>query len=223
MVDGEGATRVSGTLTSWNDDRGFGFLTTNVGDRRVFVHISAFPRSALRPVLGEAVSFEIETGPDGRSLARRVTAERLLQTAAPEPSTVARKSALTRMLATRRPASFDYLAIVAFIPIYVAVSFGWPIPAWVLGVYLLTSILSFVVYAVDKRAATSGGWRISESSLLALGLIGGWPGAIIGQQWYRHKTRKRGFRSAFWGTVLLNVLAFVTFSIVLSQRVQANL
>lgn len=217
MVD-DGGTRVTGTLTSWNDERGFGFVTTDVGDRRVFVHISAFPRSAVRPLIGEPVSFEIETASDGRSVARRVVVERMEQAPPPEAAPSPRRSAVQRMLAGRRPASFDYLAIVAFFLVYVFVSVAWPMPPWVLGVYLVTSILSFIVYAVDKKAATSGGWRISESSLLALGIIGGWPGAIIGQQAFRHKTRKAGFRSAFWGTVLLNVLAFVTFSAVLSER-----
>jgi uncharacterized membrane protein YsdA (DUF1294 family) len=188
------------------------------------VHISAFPRSALRPVLGEVVVFEIETESDGRSVARRAIADRLVHATAPhqEPPAPRRRSRFQRMLGVRRPASFDYLAIVAFVLIYVGVSFGWPTPPWVLGVYLGTSILSFIFYAVDKKAATRGGWRISESSLLALGIIGGWPGAIIGQQVFRHKTRKPRFRSAFGGTVLLNVLAFVTFSVVLSSRLRGT-
>ena len=225
MVDVDDGTRVTGTLTSWNDDRGFGFLTTDVGDRRVFVHISAFPRASVRPVLGESVSFEIETASDGRSMARRVTGERMVRGAAAprEDAERPRWRFARRILAGRRPASFDYLAIVAFFLVYVFVSVAWPMPPWVLGVYLVTSILSFIVYAVDKKAATSGGWRISESSLLALGIIGGWPGAIIGQQAFRHKTRKAGFRSAFWGTVILNVLAFVTFSAVLSTRLQSSI
>ena len=224
MVDVDDGTRVTGTLTSWNDDRGFGFLTTDIGDRRVFVHISAFPHASARPVLGESVSFEIETASDGRSMARRVTGERMVRAAAaretPKPP---RWRVARRILAGRRPASFDYLAVVAFFLVYVFVSVAWPMPPWVLGVYLVTSILSFIVYAVDKKAATTGGWRISESSLLALGIIGGWPGALIGQQTFRHKTRKAGFRSAFWGTVILNVLVFVTFSAVLSTQLQSNI
>ena len=225
MVDVDDGTRVTGTLTSWNDDRGFGFLTTDIGDRRVFVHISAFPRGSPRPVLGESVSFEIEAASDGRSLARRVTGERMERdAAAPRKATESpRRRFARRILVGRRPASFDYLAVVAFFLVYVFVSVAWPMPPWVLGVYLVTSILSFIVYAVDKKAATSGGWRISESSLLALGIIGGWPGAIVGQQAFRHKTRKAGFRSVFWGTVILNVLAFVTFSAVLSTQFQSGI
>ena len=225
MVDVDDGTRVTGTLTTWNDDRGFGFLTTDIGDRRVFVHISEFPRASVRPVLGESVSFEIETASDGRSLARRVTGERMVPSAAAQRKAAEspRRRFARRILAGRRPASFDYLAIIAFFLVYVFVSVAWPMPPWVLGVYLVTSILSFIVYAVDKTAATSGGWRISESSLLALGIIGGWPGAIVGQQAFRHKTRKAGFRSVFWGTVILNVLAFVTFSAVLSTQFQGSI
>ena len=222
MADGDDGTRVDGTLTSWNDDRGFGFVTTDNGDRRVFVHISAFPRASGRPVIGEVLSFEIETASDGRTVARRVTGERMTRAAItpPEPRARLQHAAIHRLLAGRRPASFDYLAIIAFFLVYVVVSVLWPMPPWVLGVYLVTSILSFVVYAADKKAATAGGWRISESSLLALGIIGGWPGAIVGQQLFRHKTRKAEFRSVFWGTVILNIVAFVTFSAVLSEQLR---
>ena len=51
--------RIIGTVSKWNDDRGFGFITPNqIGDE-VFVHISAFPRDGKRPTVGETVSFEI--------------------------------------------------------------------------------------------------------------------------------------------------------------------
>jgi uncharacterized membrane protein YsdA (DUF1294 family) len=42
-----------------------------------------------------------------------------------------------------------------------------------------------------------------------LGLIGGWPGAIVAQQLLRHKTSKASFRLAFWATVVLNIAAFL--------------
>jgi uncharacterized membrane protein YsdA (DUF1294 family) len=44
------------------------------------------------------------------------------------------------------------------------------------------SIVYFGAYAADKSAAISGGGRISERDLLVLGLAGGWPGAIVAQQ-----------------------------------------
>lgn len=64
--------RVHGTLTKWNDDRGFGFITPAKGDRDVFVYISAFPRDGVRPHLNELISFEIESTDDGKLRAVRV-------------------------------------------------------------------------------------------------------------------------------------------------------
>lgn len=64
--------RTHGTLTKWNDDRGFGFITPAKGTTDLFVHISAFPRDGVRPRCGELISFEIEPGPDGKQRAVRV-------------------------------------------------------------------------------------------------------------------------------------------------------
>jgi cold shock CspA family protein len=64
--------RTHGTLTKWNDDRGFGFITPAKQDGDLFVHISAFPRDGTRPRLNELISFEIEAGPDGKRRAVRV-------------------------------------------------------------------------------------------------------------------------------------------------------
>jgi cold shock CspA family protein len=64
--------RTHGTLTKWNDDRGFGFITPPNSGPDVFVHISAFPRDGVRPSLNELVSFEVETGVDGKRRAVRI-------------------------------------------------------------------------------------------------------------------------------------------------------
>ena len=64
--------RTHGTLTQWNDDRGFGFITPAKGSGDLFVHISAFPRDGVRPRIGELISFEIESSPDGKQRAVRV-------------------------------------------------------------------------------------------------------------------------------------------------------
>jgi uncharacterized membrane protein YsdA (DUF1294 family) len=48
-------------------------------------------------------------------------------------------------------------------------------------------------------------------TLLLLGFLGGWPGAIVAQQMLRHKTRKASFRSAFWGTVAVNAIVLLVF------------
>ena len=64
--------RIHGTLTKWNDERGFGFVTLPQSHEEVFVHISAFPRDGVRPRIGETISFEVRTGPDGRKRAEAI-------------------------------------------------------------------------------------------------------------------------------------------------------
>lgn len=65
--------RAHGTLTKWNDDRGFGFITLPQSRAEVFVHISEFPRDGVRPRVGELIAFEIENGRDGRPRAVRIS------------------------------------------------------------------------------------------------------------------------------------------------------
>jgi cold shock CspA family protein len=64
--------RTHGTLSKWNDDRGFGFVSPAQGNAEIFIHISAFPRDGSRPRVGELISFEIEAGDDGKKRAVRV-------------------------------------------------------------------------------------------------------------------------------------------------------
>jgi cold shock CspA family protein len=64
--------RIDGSLTKWNDDRGFGFITPTPGGPEVFAHFSAFPRDGQRPRVGDRLSFEIEIGKDGKQQAKRI-------------------------------------------------------------------------------------------------------------------------------------------------------
>ena len=71
--------------------------------------------------------------------------------------------------------------------------------------YVGLSVITFAVYGVDKSAARRGTGRISERTLLWLGLLGGWPGGLAAQRVLRHKTAKRSFLARFWITVALNI------------------
>ena len=67
------------------------------------------------------------------------------------------------------------------------------------------SILSFVIYGLDKNAAEKGDRRTPENVLHLFSVLGGWPGALIAQQGFRHKNRKTSFQSVFWLTVIVNL------------------
>jgi cold shock CspA family protein len=65
--------RITGTLKTWNEDRGFGFIVPIQGGPEVFVHLSAFPRDDVKPRPGERLSYEEASEQDGKVRAVRVT------------------------------------------------------------------------------------------------------------------------------------------------------
>lgn len=88
----------------------------------------------------------------------------------------------------------------------------WHLAIW----YVLLSLLTFLLYGMDKRAAKQGARRVPEVRLHVLALLGGWPGAWLGQRVFRHKTIKVSFRrglhlSVFANACLLLMLGYLRF------------
>jgi uncharacterized membrane protein YsdA (DUF1294 family) len=82
---------------------------------------------------------------------------------------------------------------------------------WPLIAAVAVSAFAFIVQAADKGRAAAGEWRISESALHLLELIGGWPGAFVAQQWLRHKNAKVGYQIVFWLIVGLHQLVALDY------------
>ena len=80
-------------------------------------------------------------------------------------------------------------------------------------IYLVMSIVTIVIYAMDKHKAANGKWRIPEATLHLLELLCGWPGAMLAQVIIRHKNAKVPFQLVFWAMLVINtaVLAFFLF------------
>lgn len=72
-------------------------------------------------------------------------------------------------------------------------------------VVALMSLVTFACYGWDKRQARHGRQRISENRLHVLSLLGGWPGALVGRQIFRHKTQKTWFTIKTWLIVAIHV------------------
>lgn len=64
--------RVDGTLSKWDDDRGFGFIAGTLGGDDIFVHISVFPKDGQHPKVGEHITFEVEIDPKGKKRAKNL-------------------------------------------------------------------------------------------------------------------------------------------------------
>jgi uncharacterized membrane protein YsdA (DUF1294 family)/cold shock CspA family protein len=191
--------RFQGKLKTWNEERAFGFIEPASGNQEIFVHITAFKNRTIRPKVGQQVTFEVELNSDGKKRAYAVESELTL--------TAGRNRPINRNAG--QLGRGGYWAILFFLVIYLFIAKIWLIPNWVAWLYFGCSVVTFLVYAWDKSAAKSGSWRTSESTLITLGLIGGWPGAILAQQTLRHKSSKAAFLTLFWFTVILNIAVFI--------------
>ena len=190
--------RFDGLLKTWNDERGFGFIEPTAGGQEIFVHIKAFPSGFTRPVPNLKVTFEVELGPRGKKRAKNIL---LVRTARPSSNSAFKPA--------RRWNKVSVFALVSFALVFLAVTLTWRTTSLFAVDYALASFACFLFYSHDKNAAQAGEWRTSEGTLLMLGLLGGWPGAIVAQQMFRHKTSKTEFQLAFWVTVILNVGVFL--------------
>lgn len=189
--------RFDGRLTSWNDERGFGFIEPDQGGDTVFVHVKAIVNRDGRPQVGQRFSFEVAPGPQGRKRALKVLPLRAARPVAPRRASPAPWGTATLFV------------LPGFLAVYLAVAALWRPPAWPALVYLGASVVTFAVYAIDKAAATRRNRRTPEKTLHLLALAGGWPGALLAQQWLRHKSVKAEFRAIFWVTVVCNIVVFV--------------
>lgn len=63
--------RFIGKLTTWNEDRGFGFISPAEGGQDIFVHVSDLPRG-FRPSPDAALTFEVSLNPQGKKKAVKV-------------------------------------------------------------------------------------------------------------------------------------------------------
>lgn len=75
--------------------------------------------------------------------------------------------------------------------------------------FLFANILTLVIYGADKLAARKAWRRVPETTLLVFGVVGGWPGAMVGQRLFRHKTQKQPFKTYFIVSVIVSIAVMV--------------
>ena len=183
--------RHQGKITTWKDDKGFGFITPNGGGEPVFLHVSSLANRQRRPEGNELVSYELATDAKGRPQAKAVAfvGARAVARAAPG------RSALPPLFAA------------GFLVLLGVLAWLGRLPLAVLGLYAAASVVAFLAYGHDKSAAVRDVWRVKENTLHLFSLLGGWPGALAAQRLFRHKSSKASFQTTYWITVVLNCAA----------------
>lgn len=190
--------RFVGRIAEWNDDKGYGFVAPNGGGERAFVHVKSFEGRGRRPVEGDLISYE-----PIRDERRRLNAALVRHVVTASRQTYRRGRWFPRR-------SAGVLILVAF------ASAAWlnTLPLIVVLTYFVMSMLAFFAYGLDKSAARTSRSRTPENTLHMLELLGGWPGALIAQGIFRHKTSKLSYQITFWLAVAVNlgVLAWLIHS-----------
>jgi uncharacterized membrane protein YsdA (DUF1294 family)/cold shock CspA family protein len=185
--------RYVGRITDWNDDKGYGFVAPNGGGERAFVHVKSFVRATRRPVNGDLVSYELRCDAQ-----QRWNATAIRYALASKPPRIAAPPD-TRWLGSIRKVSAA-VAIAVF-------AVGWwtsKLPTPVIGLYGFMSLMAIAMYARDKSAARDRTRRTPENTLHLVAVFGGWPGALVAQDLFRHKSSKASFQVVFWLTVVVN-------------------
>jgi uncharacterized membrane protein YsdA (DUF1294 family)/cold shock CspA family protein len=178
----------TGTVSNWNADKGFGFIAPKAGGKDIFFHISDYSREHKKPIEGLEVKYILNADVKGRKCAVNVF-----------PSFGHKNRS--------RESRQKIFSCIVFLLFWSIIFFLYShnyIPALIVGMYSLLSILAFLLYAKDKNAAALGNWRTQESTLHTLSVLGGWPGAAIAQSFLRHKSKKLSFRIIYWLTVIIN-------------------
>jgi uncharacterized membrane protein YsdA (DUF1294 family)/cold shock CspA family protein len=187
--------RRQGKIAKWNDERGFGFISSSEGGDSVFVHISSLPRSDRRPNVNEPVSYTPAFDSHGRPQAKDVRF--IVGPNSARPIRQIPRSSVAVPIAF----AMSFLVALAALAAVGRLEISW------LVLYYGASIVTYGGYARDKTAAQNAGRRTPESALHLMSLVGGWPGALIAQVRLRHKTRKPSFLVGYWFTVIVNCIA----------------
>lgn len=101
---------------------------------------------------------------------------------------------------------------IGFLLCLVVLAFARHVSVVIISLYALVSFASFYIYLLDKQSAQRHGRRVSEVILFILAFCGGWPGSLMAQELFRHKTQKLSFQFLFWLAVALNVGILSTIS-----------
>ena len=79
----------------------------------------------------------------------------------------------------------------------------------VLFIYLFViNIAALAIMGIDKHKAHRHKWRISESSIFIVGLLGGGLGVLLGMSLFHHKTKHLKFTLGIPLVVLVNIVLF---------------
>ncbi|WP_300465428.1 DUF1294 domain-containing protein [Desulfobacula sp.] len=168
--------REKGTLISWNNDKGYGFIRPDNNKEDIFLHVKSLAHNQRHPKVKDVLMYEVAVDKKQQHYAH---------------------SAKIKGIA------WSYFTIIwssstILFGIYVYFVLQQRLPFHPIAIYAAMSLLTIWAYSRDKRAARLGTWRTPERRLHIFEMLGGWPGALLVQPCYGHKSRKIKYQVIFW-------------------------
>jgi uncharacterized membrane protein YsdA (DUF1294 family)/cold shock CspA family protein len=170
-----------GTITTWKENEGFGFIAPDDDSGEVFFHITALAKGQRRPMEKMPVTYAVEYDEDDRPYAVNI------------------------FLGYRWTLTAIVTLVIAVFTALAVMTLSEEIKVWTPVAYLVMSVITFWMYGSDKAKARNEERRTPEKTLHALELFGGWPGALVAQQYYRHKNKKGSYQFMYWLIVLIHL------------------
>ena len=184
-----------GTIQRWNTLSGMGSIRSPRISYDIFFHIKDYRGSAL-PREGETVWFDEITARDTRPRAIEV-------------STVSGNAHVhshrPRRYIGRKSGTGSFVLLLCLWIILAA----WGIwddrlPSWTVAAVIGLNVLTIMAYARDPQGARPGHWRMPETLLHLLSLLGGWPSAGMAQTILQYRSRNPSFATRYWSTVAVH-------------------
>jgi uncharacterized membrane protein YsdA (DUF1294 family)/cold shock CspA family protein len=165
-------TSLSGTVSSLDRTRGFGFLRSDDSERDIFFSLSDLPPQHQDIGVGSALRGKVTQTPKGP----RLVSITVISSSTVSPHVI-----------------FGGLAVLISLALASAVAMNFevtPLVAWLIGI----NCGAIFFMGLDKSLARSASLRTPETVTFVMALLGGSPGVLLGIHVFRHKTRKAAFQ-----------------------------
>lgn len=211
-----------GIIKSWKTDKGFGFIQPNDKGKDIFIHIRDLKHSNYQPQPGDDICYKVVAEKYGKIRAYDAFIK------GQEISQLYREKSFRKNQPQKQKTIWQYR--LGMLVVLVIATIPFIFSAFLIKVehnfipfftYLLMSLSTFIIYAIDKTKAHKNEWRIPESTLHLCELLGGWPGALITQQVIRHKNKKLSFQITIWIIVMIHMVIWLDIVFFKSSSIDA--
>ena len=185
---------VDGEIIQWQPEKSSGLVKVAQLDEPIIFHLHDVENPQISPQIGKKVT--IQAVYDAHALcwtATKITSEQRQQPMQKQQP-ISKKSAFSW-----QGVLFGLVATAVWLLVLAMTE------RWLIIPTIFMSVISFALFAIDKYKVRHQQWRIAESSLHLMDLLGGWCGGLLAMTALHHKIHKKSFLVIFTITVITHI------------------